>query len=118
MQIVCTAGRSSISRVPACDSSLHGATFSTGSGYAADAAGSTPAGICGRALEGLTGMGAEAFARRAERELLATGERARKRTPDTLGQLTPQEAQISRLAAAGSHKQGDRGSAVPQPEDR
>jgi DNA-binding NarL/FixJ family response regulator len=46
-------------------------------------------------------MGAEAFARRAERELLATGERARKRTVDTLDQLTPQETQIARLAAEG-----------------
>ena len=46
-------------------------------------------------------MGAEAFARRAERELLATGERARKRTVDTLDQLTPREAQIARLAARG-----------------
>jgi DNA-binding CsgD family transcriptional regulator len=53
------------------------------------------------ALEAFTGMGAEAFARRAERELLATGERARKRTVDTLDQLTPQEAQIARLAAEG-----------------
>jgi DNA-binding CsgD family transcriptional regulator len=53
------------------------------------------------ALEAFTGMGAEAFARRAERELLATGEHARKRTVDTLGQLTPQETQISRLAAEG-----------------
>ena len=43
------------------------------------------------ALEAFTGMGAEAFARRAERELLATGERARKRTVDTRDQLTPQE---------------------------
>jgi DNA-binding CsgD family transcriptional regulator len=54
------------------------------------------------ALDAFTGMGAEAFARRAERELLATGERARKRTVDTLDQLTPQEAQIARLAAKGS----------------
>jgi DNA-binding NarL/FixJ family response regulator len=46
-------------------------------------------------------MGAEAFARRAERELLATGERARKRTVDTLDQLTPQETQIARLAVSG-----------------
>jgi DNA-binding NarL/FixJ family response regulator len=46
-------------------------------------------------------MGSEAFARRAERELLATGERARKRTVDTLDQLTPQETQIARLAANG-----------------
>ncbi|MDE3131296.1 MAG: response regulator transcription factor [Acidobacteriota bacterium] len=46
-------------------------------------------------------MGATAFASRAERELLATGEHARKRTPDTLDQLTPQEAQIAHLAANG-----------------
>ena len=38
---------------------------------------------------------------RAERELLATGERARKRTVDTRDQLTPQETQIARLAAQG-----------------
>ncbi|HEV2923785.1 MAG TPA: LuxR C-terminal-related transcriptional regulator [Solirubrobacteraceae bacterium] len=53
------------------------------------------------ALEAFTSMGTEAFARRAERELLATGERARKRTVDTLDQLTPQETQIARLAASG-----------------
>ena len=53
------------------------------------------------ALEEFTSMGADAFAGRAERELLATGERARKRTVDTLDQLTPQETQISRLAANG-----------------
>src|SRR5205807_60736 len=54
------------------------------------------------ALEAFTSMGAEAFARRAERELLATGERARKRTVDTLDQLTPQEEQVARLAAKGA----------------
>jgi DNA-binding CsgD family transcriptional regulator len=53
------------------------------------------------ALEAFASMGTEAFARRAERELLATGERARKRTADTLDQLTPQETQIARLAAEG-----------------
>jgi DNA-binding CsgD family transcriptional regulator len=53
------------------------------------------------ALEAFSSMGAEAFARRAERELLATGEHARKRTVETRGQLTPQEAQISRLVADG-----------------
>jgi DNA-binding CsgD family transcriptional regulator len=53
------------------------------------------------ALDALTWMGAEAFARRAERELLATGERARKRSVDTLDQLTPQETQIARRAAKG-----------------
>jgi DNA-binding CsgD family transcriptional regulator len=46
-------------------------------------------------------FGMEAFAERARVELEATGERARKRTVETLGDLTPQEAQISRLAAQG-----------------
>jgi len=54
------------------------------------------------ALEAFTSMGTEAFAGRAERELLATGERARKRTVDTLDQLTPQEQQIASLAAKGT----------------
>jgi DNA-binding CsgD family transcriptional regulator len=48
-----------------------------------------------------SGFGMEAFAERARVELQATGERARKRTVDTLDQLTPQEAQVSRLAAQG-----------------
>jgi DNA-binding CsgD family transcriptional regulator/tetratricopeptide (TPR) repeat protein len=54
------------------------------------------------ALEAFTGMGADAFARRAERELRATGERARKRTIDTLGDLTPQESQVARLVGEGN----------------
>jgi DNA-binding CsgD family transcriptional regulator len=54
------------------------------------------------ALEAFTSMGAEAFAGRAERELLATGEHARKRTVDTLDQLTPQEERVARLAAKGA----------------
>jgi DNA-binding CsgD family transcriptional regulator len=45
--------------------------------------------------------GMEAFAERARLELEATGERARKRTADTLDELTPQETQIARLAAQG-----------------
>jgi DNA-binding CsgD family transcriptional regulator/tetratricopeptide (TPR) repeat protein len=48
-----------------------------------------------------TTMGIEGFAERAERELLATGESARKRTVETSGDLTPQEAQIARLARDG-----------------
>jgi DNA-binding CsgD family transcriptional regulator len=43
-------------------------------------------------------IGAEAFAERARRELLATGETARARTEDTRDVLTPQEAQIAQLA--------------------
>jgi DNA-binding NarL/FixJ family response regulator len=48
-----------------------------------------------------TGMRVEAFAERAERELLATGERARKRTVEARQDLTAQEAQIARLAGEG-----------------
>jgi DNA-binding CsgD family transcriptional regulator/tetratricopeptide (TPR) repeat protein len=46
-------------------------------------------------------MGAEAFADRARRELLATGETARRRIDETRDVLTPQEAQIARLASDG-----------------
>jgi DNA-binding CsgD family transcriptional regulator/tetratricopeptide (TPR) repeat protein len=48
-----------------------------------------------------TAMGMEAFAERAARELLATGETARKRTVETRDYLTPQESQIARLARDG-----------------
>ena len=43
----------------------------------------------------------EAFAERARRELLATGETVRRRTVETLDELTPQELQVARLAADG-----------------
>ena len=55
-----------------------------------------------RAAHGMfTTMGIEAFADRAARELQATGETARKRTVETSDYLTPQEAQIARLASDG-----------------
>ena len=44
----------------------------------------------------------EAFGERARVELEATGEHVRRQTVDGLGQLTPQEAQISRLVAQGN----------------
>ncbi|MGZ4252319.1 MAG: helix-turn-helix transcriptional regulator [Solirubrobacteraceae bacterium] len=46
-------------------------------------------------------IGAEGFAERARRELLATGETARRRTDDARVVLTPQEAHIARLAKEG-----------------
>ena len=49
----------------------------------------------------LSDMGMEAFAERTRRELLATGETVRKRTVATLDELTPQEAQVARLAGGG-----------------
>ena len=53
------------------------------------------------AYEQFTSIGMEAFAERARGELLATGEKARKRTLGTREQLTPQEEQIARLAREG-----------------
>jgi DNA-binding CsgD family transcriptional regulator len=53
------------------------------------------------AHDGLTAMGMEAFAERARRELLATGETARKRTVQTRYEFTAQEVQIARLAGDG-----------------
>ncbi len=53
------------------------------------------------AHESLSEMGADAFAERARRELLATGETARRITPDTRDVLTPQEIQVARLARDG-----------------
>jgi DNA-binding CsgD family transcriptional regulator len=46
-------------------------------------------------------IGMEAFTERARSELLATGERARRRSPDARNVLTPQEQQIARLARDG-----------------
>jgi DNA-binding CsgD family transcriptional regulator len=46
-------------------------------------------------------MGADGFAERAARELLATGERVRKRTTDAPCQLTARETQIARLTGDG-----------------
>ena len=53
------------------------------------------------AREALLAMGAEGFAERARHELLATGEKVRKRVDETRDELTPQEAHIARLARDG-----------------
>ncbi len=53
----------------------------------------------------LTAMGLDGFAERARRELLATGETVRKRTVETLTDLTAQEAQIAKLARDGRTNQ-------------
>ena len=49
----------------------------------------------------LAAIGMEAFAERARRELVATGETVRKRGAETFTTLTPQEAHIARLARDG-----------------
>ena len=53
------------------------------------------------AHEMFASMGAQAFAERTRRELLATGETVRTRAPDTRDELTAQEAQIAQLARDG-----------------
>jgi DNA-binding CsgD family transcriptional regulator len=53
------------------------------------------------AHEMFTRMGAQAFAERARRELLATGQKARKQPVSSGDELTGQEAQIARLAGDG-----------------
>jgi DNA-binding CsgD family transcriptional regulator len=57
------------------------------------------------AYQMLTAMGMDGFAERARRELLATGETVRKRTVETLTDLTAQEAQIAKLARDGHTNQ-------------
>jgi DNA-binding CsgD family transcriptional regulator len=53
------------------------------------------------ALQMLDAIGMDGFAERARRELIATGERVRKRSVETRYRLTPQEEQIARLARDG-----------------
>jgi DNA-binding CsgD family transcriptional regulator/tetratricopeptide (TPR) repeat protein len=58
----------------------------------------------------LATIGMDAFAERARRELLATGETTRRRSVETTDQLTAQESQIARLAREGlsNHEIGTR----------
>jgi DNA-binding CsgD family transcriptional regulator len=55
----------------------------------------------GSAYDMFSAMGAEGFAERTRRELLATGEKVRKRDRATQNELTPQEEHIARLARDG-----------------
>jgi len=54
------------------------------------------------AYEELDALGLDHLAERARVELAATGEHARKRTYDTQDDLTPQEAQVARIAVQGA----------------
>jgi DNA-binding CsgD family transcriptional regulator len=54
-----------------------------------------------RAHDMFSAMGVEAFAERARRELVATGEKARKRAVTTRRQLTARETQVACLAREG-----------------
>ena len=76
-------------------------TCSTASGCAARVGASTHASSCGPPTTCSSAIGMEAFAERARRELIATGEKVRKRSDESRHQLTPQEEQIARLARDG-----------------
>jgi DNA-binding CsgD family transcriptional regulator len=54
------------------------------------------------AYDAFAEMGAEGFAARARSELAATGAKIRRRVAAPVTDLTPQEAQAARLAAAGA----------------
>jgi DNA-binding CsgD family transcriptional regulator len=54
------------------------------------------------ALEMFEQMGAPGFAARAAKELVATGEKARRRSGETANDLTAQELAIAKLAARGA----------------
>jgi len=54
-----------------------------------------------QALETFQDVRAEALAARANQELRASGETARKRDPSTLVKLTPTELQIAQLVSSG-----------------
>jgi tetratricopeptide (TPR) repeat protein len=68
------------------------------------------------AYELFTDFGVEAFAERARLELQATGERARKRTADTLDQLTPAGDPDRSSCGGRPHQSRDRRSPVHQRE--
>jgi DNA-binding CsgD family transcriptional regulator len=53
------------------------------------------------ARDAFDALGTTPWGERARRELRASGETSRDRAPDAVGQLTPQELQIIRLAADG-----------------
>jgi DNA-binding CsgD family transcriptional regulator len=53
------------------------------------------------AMEAFDSLGARLLADRAAEELRASGEVARRRPPGAIGDLTPRERQVARLAAAG-----------------
>src|SRR5229473_2614084 len=87
----CTGRRSSGSAIPGCARNWPARICCTGNGRAA--------------YQMLTAMGMDGFAERARRELLATGETVRKRTVETLTDLTAREAQIVKLARDGHTNQ-------------
>ena len=101
MRIAGSARRSSTSREPACGPSSRARISCTGSGSGARAAGVDARAQLNVAHELFTSMAMEAFAERAGKELVATGEKARRRVDDTRDELTQHERRIAELARDG-----------------
>ena len=101
MPSACIARRSRDWRGPGGVLTSPGRICSTGSGCAARIAGSTRVSQLRAAHDQFASIGMEGFGERARGELLATGEKVRKRTVATRDVLTAQERQIARLAREG-----------------
>ena len=86
---------------PVARSTRRAPSWRTASGCAAASGASTPASTCVSALETFQDLRAEALAARANQELRASGETARKRDPSTLVKLTPTELKIAQLVSSG-----------------
>ena len=113
-----TARRSSASGARGCARSSPARTCSTASGCAARAGACDAREQLRAAHELLVAIGMEAFAERARRELLATGEKVRKRAAETRDELTPQEEPDRPARPRRPVEPGDRRPAVPQPAHR
>ena len=97
----CIARRSRDWPGPGCVPSSPGLICSTGSGCAARIAGSTRASSCAPPTKCSSRSAWRRSPSAPARELLATGEKVRKRTVETRDELTAQERQIARLARDG-----------------
>ena len=97
----CIARRSNASPAPVPARGLPAPISSTANGCAGDAGGWTRASSCAPRTTCSPPWAPRGCGERAARELLATGETARKVTVDTCGGLTAREAQIARLARDG-----------------
>ena len=87
---------------PACGSITLAPTSSTASGCDANGGALTPARSSAPAHDLFADFGMEAFTERARVDCRPRASMRRKRTVETLDQLTPQEAQVARLAAEGN----------------
>src|SRR5690349_1515917 len=96
-----TRSRSSGCAIPRCESSSRAPTCLYGEWLRRETRRLDAREHLGTAYEMLSEMGVEAFAERARRELVATGETVRRRSVEGRDELTAQERQIAGLARDG-----------------